>query len=187
MISTNPGHRNIGQGFGSRVSSFVVTFCRNIWSVFPRFPVFSGHETSIPGHSEMRLIILKRKELTDRSGKTWERKGSVGQLTLDQHIGVRIPGGQPSDNFPAFFRTVEDLSAQTRFVYFKQCNERSAFAKVRMHGEACRSCGRGNPQPAQEHGSTTRRTLRCAAWRGRRSAAGGGVAHGRCAGKERRP
>jgi len=36
----------------------------------------------------MRLIILKRKELTDRSGKTWERKGSVGQLTLDRHIVV---------------------------------------------------------------------------------------------------
>ncbi len=24
-----------------------------------------------------------------------EHGGTVGQLTLDQHIGVRIPGGQP--------------------------------------------------------------------------------------------
>ena len=78
-----------------RQTVFVVTFCRNILSLFPRFPVFSGHEIRIFSHSKMRLIILKRKELTDRSGKMWERKGTVGQLTLDQHIGVRIPGGQP--------------------------------------------------------------------------------------------
>ena len=77
---------------------FVVTFCRNIWSVFSRFPVFSGHEIRIPGNSEMRLIILKRKELTDRPRKTWESSGTVGQLTLDQHMEVRILRGQPFDN-----------------------------------------------------------------------------------------
>jgi hypothetical protein len=60
---------------------------------FPRFPVFSWHEIRIPGRSEMRLITLKRKELTDRPRKTWESRGIVRQLTLDQHIGVRIPGG----------------------------------------------------------------------------------------------
>jgi len=53
-----------------RIGDLVVTFCRNIRSVFPRFPVFSGHEIRILRLPEMRLIILKRKELTDRSGKT---------------------------------------------------------------------------------------------------------------------
>jgi hypothetical protein len=36
----------------------------------------------------MRLIILKRKKLTYRLKKTWERRGTVGPLTLDRHIGV---------------------------------------------------------------------------------------------------
>jgi hypothetical protein len=29
----------------------------------------------------------------------------VGQLTLNQHIGVRIPGGQPKTHFPVLPRT----------------------------------------------------------------------------------
>jgi len=97
----------------------VVTFCRNIRSVFPRFPVFSGHETRIPEHPKMRLIILKRKELTDRSGKTWERAGTVGQLTLDQHIGVRIPGGQPITDFSTPFRPYSSLPGLFYFNNFQ--------------------------------------------------------------------
>jgi len=31
-------------------------------------------------------------------GTSCDSAGMVGQLTLDQHIGVRIPGGQPNDN-----------------------------------------------------------------------------------------
>ena len=32
-------------------------------------------------------------------------RSMVGQLTLDQHIGVRIPGGQPIKHFPTLLRT----------------------------------------------------------------------------------
>ncbi len=35
---------------------------------------------------EARLNELKRKEFTDKLGKTQEHRGMVGQLTLDQHI-----------------------------------------------------------------------------------------------------
>jgi hypothetical protein len=31
-------------------------------------------------------------------GAYQEQRQVAGQLTLDQHIGVRIPGGQPIDN-----------------------------------------------------------------------------------------
>jgi hypothetical protein len=47
------------------------------------------------------LISLKRKESREISGKKQEEKGMVGQLTLDQHIGVRVPGGQPNKHFSA--------------------------------------------------------------------------------------
>ncbi len=51
------------------------------------FPVFSGDEMCFSSLCEARLNELKRKELTDRLGKTQEHRGVVGQLTLDQLIG----------------------------------------------------------------------------------------------------
>ena len=38
----------------------------------------------------------EKKKLTDRPKKTWESRGTVGQLTLDQHMEVRIPRDNPS-------------------------------------------------------------------------------------------
>src|ERR1700748_463254 len=34
------------------------------------------------------------------SSRALPPRSMVGQLTLDQHIGVRIPGGQPITHFP---------------------------------------------------------------------------------------
>src|SRR5262245_47940770 len=41
------------------------------------------------------INILKRKELVGHSVQTQEHTGIVEFLSLDQHIGVRIAGGQP--------------------------------------------------------------------------------------------
>jgi hypothetical protein len=76
----------------------VVTFVVTFGSLLLEFPVFSGDEMCFSSVYEARLNELKRKEFTDRLGKTQGHRGMVGQLTLDQHIGVRIPGGQPTDN-----------------------------------------------------------------------------------------
>lgn len=39
-------------------------------------------------------------------------RSMVGQLTLDQHIGVRIPGGQPIQHLPALLRTFPNSLVQ---------------------------------------------------------------------------
>jgi hypothetical protein len=60
---------------------------------------------------EAPLNELKRKEFTGRLGNTQEHRGMVGQLTLDQHIGVRIPGGQPGKHF---LEPSPDFSVQSK-------------------------------------------------------------------------
>src|ERR1700733_13728404 len=47
--------------------------------------------------------ILKREENTGTPGSALERRRQVGQLPLEQHIGVRIPGGQPILRFQAVY------------------------------------------------------------------------------------
>jgi hypothetical protein len=50
------------------------------------------------GAFTIRKASLKFSVLPPRS--------MVGQLTLDQHIGVRIPGGQPITDFLILLRTI---------------------------------------------------------------------------------
>jgi hypothetical protein len=73
----------------------VVTFVVTFGSLLLEFPVLSGDEMCFSSLCEACLNELKRREFTDKLGQTQEHRGMVGQLTLDQHIGVRIPGGQP--------------------------------------------------------------------------------------------
>jgi len=52
--------------------------------------------------SQQRLSLrsLQKKDIDwENPEKLCDHTGMVGQLTLDQHIGVRIPGGQPKFEF----------------------------------------------------------------------------------------
>ncbi len=62
----------------------------------------------------------------------------VGQLTLDQHIGVRIPGGQPNKHFPAS----PELPRSTRI-------------RIKPANLACVSVRRGAPGAIQNPGVRT--------------------------------
>jgi hypothetical protein len=64
---------------------------------------------------------LKRKELVGNSVETLERAGIVDTMPLDQHIGVRIPGGQPKSYFCIFSRfkvVTASLPDQFHYLYF---------------------------------------------------------------------
>ena len=47
-------------------------------------------------HVQPWICALEMKSARDL--RVLPPRSMVGQLTLDQHIGVRIPGGQPVDN-----------------------------------------------------------------------------------------
>jgi hypothetical protein len=53
---------------------------------------------------------LKAGELRAARSLSLPPRSMVGQLTLDQHIGVRIPGGQPIQHFSVPSQTHLDFS-----------------------------------------------------------------------------
>ena len=56
-------------------------------------------ECPVTGHKRaksFRAICLIQVGLAAKTSQTLPPRSTAGQLTLDQHIGVRIPGGQPN-------------------------------------------------------------------------------------------
>jgi hypothetical protein len=88
-----------------------LTFLAKPWSV-PAPPVLGTDEALPPLPGALGLTsetpALKIEKLAGFAGFLFTAlppRSMVGQLPLEQHIGVRIPGGQPVPDFPARYRT----------------------------------------------------------------------------------
>src|SRR5258708_39656364 len=69
---------------------------RNIWVRFEGSFTVVMDDRRVLFWLVQLITTLKRKELIGKSIETPEHLGIVDSLPLDQHIGVRIPGGQPN-------------------------------------------------------------------------------------------
>ena len=49
----------------------------------------------LPAVAGIPSKFVEAKAVMDTGDRVWVARGYVPPLTLDQHIGVRIPGGQP--------------------------------------------------------------------------------------------